>query len=55
MQSQNCWQLKFLIGNCNIFDWSDDDKMSCSEVGMKLGAPLELTTNLYYDLQRSYG
>lgn len=47
--------MKFLAGNYNVFDWSDDDKMSCSEDGMKLGAPLESTTNLYFDLQHSYG
>ena len=43
---------KLLAGN--VLDWSDDDKLTSGEDGMKLGAPLESTANLYSDLQYSY-
>ena len=43
---------KLLVGN--VFEWSDSDKLICGEDGMMLGAPLELTTNLYCDLQQLY-
>ena len=43
---------KLLAGN--VFDWSENDKLTCGENSMKLGAPLELAANLYYDLQHLY-
>jgi len=37
-----------------LLGWSDEDKQIAGEDGMKLGAPLECTNNLYYDLQCQY-
>ncbi|XP_065899793.1 uncharacterized protein [Dysidea avara] len=46
---------KLLAGNGNyLLGWSDEDKQVAGEDGMKLGAPLECTENLYYDLQTTY-
>ena len=46
---------KLLAGNGNyLLGWSDEDKQVAGEDGMKLGAPLECTFNLYYDLQCQY-
>jgi len=46
---------KLLAGNVNyLLGWSDEDKQVAGEDGMKLGAPLDSTNNLYYDLQSMY-
>ena len=46
---------KLLAGNGNyLVGWSDEDKQVAGEDGVKLGAPLEATKNLYYDLQLKY-
>ena len=43
---------KLLAGNTGyLLGWSDEDKQISGENAMKLGAPLERTHNLYYDLQ----
>ncbi|XP_065899825.1 uncharacterized protein [Dysidea avara] len=46
---------KLLAGSGNyLLGWSDEDKQVASEDGMKLGAPLECSRNLYPDLQCTY-
>jgi len=46
---------KLLAGNGHyLLGWSDEDKQVAGEDGMKLGAPLECTSNLYSDLQNVY-
>ena len=46
---------KLLAGNGSyLLGWSDDDKQVAGEYGMKLGAPLECSRDLYPDLQCTY-
>ena len=40
--------------NEELLGWSDDDRQTVGEEAMKLGAPLEHGSNLYYDLQMQY-
>ena len=37
-----------------LLAWPDEDKQSAGEDGMKLGASLQFTHNLYPDLQFTY-
>ena len=46
---------KLLSGNIGyLLGWSDEDKQIGGEDAVKLGAPLESSNNLYYDLQLMY-
>ena len=46
---------KLLAGSTGyLLGWSDEDKQIGSEDAMKLGAPLEVANNLYFDLQLQY-
>ena len=37
-----------------LLSWSDEDKQNNEESALKLGFPLEVSSDLYYDLQKMY-
>ena len=37
-----------------LLSWSDEDKQNNDEGALKLGCPLHISKNLFYDLQKMY-